>query len=224
MKFSIRLLCGNIFNTRDAAPNTQPSTGWTSHAAHSTVSRAPAGALQALRDLQEIGPARAVSPVEPELRTLAPAFYKASHQHHGEFSLEQLGKASDSRVVEFKLQLKTRKGGVVSARQEMYVDNSDPEYGGCSTFGYGDIYLPEEMQQKGIGYLLHYAGADAAIKLKVRRLVVSNVVSEPMHAVCDKMGMADDGVVANSYSGDPRQVAQNCATKAQAKGWLVEHS
>jgi hypothetical protein len=96
--------------------------------------------------------------------------------------------------------------------------------GSRSTFGYGDIYLPEEMQQKGIGYLLHYAGADAAVKLKVLRLVVWNVVSPPMHALCDKMGMANDGVVANSYSGDPRQVAKNTATKAQAKGWLVERS
>ncbi|MBR7964611.1 hypothetical protein KDW41_29940 [Burkholderia vietnamiensis] len=106
----------------------------------------------------------------------------------------------------------------------MYVTNSDLEYGGRSTFGYGDIFLPEQMQQKGIGYLLHYAAAEAAVKLKVQRLVVSNVVSGSMHALCEKMGLANDGVALDSYSGDPERVASNAATKTQAKGWLIDRS
>lgn len=112
------------------------------------------------------------------------------------------------------------KGQESSFIQRMYVTDRDSNYNNASTLGYSDIFLPEEMQHKGIIYLLHFAAAESALRLGTGKFVVENVVSADMHKVCRNLGLNEDGVGFGYYSGAAEGVKDRCIDALRERGWM----
>ncbi|MBN3829427.1 hypothetical protein G3O00_38385 [Burkholderia sp. Ac-20384] len=172
-------------------------------------------AMAVTSDVSPVGEAVSVNPESTEIPATK---YEATHERYGNLTIQQAKKSRQSKLISYNLVLRFR-GDIYEYRKDMIVDSADTEYGGRSTLGYSDIYLPEKMQNKGVGYMLHYALAEAGLAAGTDLIVVSSVVSDAMRRLCEQVGMKEDGVGWGSYSGRPAEVAQLAAKRARAKGW-----
>lgn len=170
----------------------------------------------------EMSNVQTIQSIAPTSRALPGATYRVSHPVHGDVTIERQPKSADSKTVTFNIQLQPGNGGsAVHYAHCMYVDNVDDEHRGHSTLGYADIFMPEEMQGKGIGYAYHAAAAQAARDLGVDRLVVNNCVSEPMRNLCENTGMSDlEASAAFSYAGSPEALIASNQHKSSQRGWV----
>lgn len=157
----------------------------------------------------------------PETRALGEKIYKMSHLKYGQCTVKRLPKTKSDTIAAFEISL----GGLKNQRpfsKYIYIVNNDEGYQNRSTIGYSDIFLPDEMQNKGLINLLHFHMADSATSLGVEKVVVSNVVSDAMHTACKNAGMKDNGNSMHSYSGTPDVVSKNCLDTLEKRGWSVE--
>lgn len=160
-----------------------------------------------------------VQPVSLQQAQLPVAKFYFRHPQHGEVNVQRALKAAGKNEIQFTI---THQGCTVT--HTMYVSDHDSNHHDASTLGYGDIFLPENMQDKGISYLLHFAAADAAERLGTEKFVIDNVVSDAMRRVCNKLGMEDDGDLPEYYSGDPVTVKDQCDSHMRQKGWMRQQS
>ncbi|WP_345829525.1 hypothetical protein AAGR22_21460 [Erwinia sp. HDF1-3R] len=157
--------------------------------------------------------------VSPEEKKLFADTFSFRHPEYGSVDIHRDNKKDSDRIITLTIKMddeKQKKGW----SKEMYISNEDPEHHGDSTVGYSDIVLPENMQNKGISHLLHYAATDAASRLGVKKFVIDNVVSVAMHSVCARLEMKEDGLSFGSYSGNPDSIKDKCSENMRRKGWI----
>jgi len=159
------------------------------------------------------------SPVDFEKQALPPVRGLVNHADHGGLRVARAAKEPGSTRVRFDLALVGVDGQRSSTIHSVYVINSDDRHGGRSTLGFGDIDFPSEMQGKGIGSVYLDAVAQTARDLGVDLVVVQNVVTPAMDAVCTKLGMRTVG--RSDYALDPATLHENALARGKQKGWGV---
>lgn len=157
--------------------------------------------------------------ISAEKRNLYAGSFHFRHPRHGDIEIFRLAKNNTQNTLDFKVNL-SGKEGESSYIQRMYVADRDGNYNNASTLGYSDIFLPTEMQHRGIIYLLHFAAAESALRLGADKFVVDNVVSAEMHKVCQNLGLNEDGVGFGYYSGAAEGVKERCIDYMHTKGWM----
>lgn len=79
----------------------------------------------------------------------------------------------------------------------------------------------DDMQGMGLGYLLHAIASDVGSRLGVDGLVVLDVISNGMHALCNGAGMSRGLLPGTSnYSIAVLEGKASFTNKAIEKGWL----
>lgn len=142
------------------------------------------------------------------------------HGKLGDVTLVRHPKTADKSTVEFEFDFQHPAGELTNFRKEVYVTEHDALHENKSTLGYSDIYLPKEMQNKGVINLLHKALGDAALSMGIEKVAIDDVVSPHMMHVCESQGM---GYAAGSgFNGEPAAVIEKCNDKLVGKGWIAE--
>jgi len=139
------------------------------------------------------------------------------HETHGTVMITRAAKASGQREVVFTITLTPLNALFVIHKQTVYVSNKDGKHEDESTFGYGVITMPDQMQGKGIGYIFHWFAAQTAKDLGVTYFVVDMVTTVPMEALCNGCGMDPN---FSDYQGNPETVLASAYHNAtNEKGW-----
>ncbi|WP_208662101.1 hypothetical protein [Kosakonia sp. MUSA4] len=157
--------------------------------------------------------------ISVEKRNLFAGSFHFRHPRHGNIEIFRVAKSDKQNTLDFKINL-SGKGVESSYIQRMYVTDRDDNYNNASTLGYSDIFLPMEMQHRGIIYLLHFAAAESVLRLGADKFVVDNVVSAEMHKVCQNLGLKEDGIGFGYYSGAAEGVKERCIDYMHTKGWM----
>lgn len=151
-------------------------------------------------------------------RPLAQASFRFEHAALGRLDIQRDAKPADNNRIDFHLTYTASSGQAIHFAHAMYIVNRDSSHGQHSTFGYGDISMPDAMQHLGIGYVYHAVAALTAGLLGVEYLAVDTAVSEPMRRLCQRIGMQDQFVM-ESYEGAPGTVLTEACARFGEKGW-----
>lgn len=206
--------CGNESDSSSHELETPPPI----HSSAASSIRQPASLVNHEPSPVASGSLHSVQGATPEAKTVYAQLYKFRHPVHGRVSVKREKKEANAGVMTFNMTL-SHAGSRYTHRQDMRVMNSDADHHGASTLGYGDIELPEAMQNRGLSYLLHFAAAEAAQLLGVEKFTIDNVVSPNMENACQRLGMKVDGAYAGHYSTTPEALKQASRAGIQPKGW-----
>lgn len=176
------------------------------------VRHVPASPISTRSSLQSAVPASQTNAVD---KNYAKNVYRWTHPLHGALTITRRPKAAKENSTTFEIALNNRVNDIHS----MFITLHDDEFSGHSTLGYNDIFLNDELQGKGISYLLHAAAAETAKLMNLEKFAIGSVVSDVMHTACAGCKMEDNGIASGYYSADPSTVFNACQLKIRKKGW-----
>lgn len=180
--------------------------------------RLSASATGAATGAQRTTAARDAGAVTAIQQRLPASTTALTHPRHGQAEFRRADKAAGSREVGFALTLTPHEGEPLTETHSMYLRQGSELYSNKLILEFGDIFLPEGAQRKGLGSLYLREAAKTAQQAGAAFVVVDGIVSEGMVRLCRSSGMSPRAGT-DALFASPTTILEALNTRARMGEW-----